>query len=99
MTELLLVPVDDNVIFPGMTVVVPAAEVGVEQDEQVLLVPRHEGRFASVGTIADVAGRTRLPNGVTAVQLTGAHRGKAGTGTADGAGHLRVDVTPLPDST
>ena len=70
MTELLLVPVDDNVIFPGMTVVVPAAEVGAEEGEQVLLVPRHEGRFATVGTVADVTGRTRLPNGVTAVQLT-----------------------------
>ena len=67
MTELLLVPVDDNVIFPGMTVVVPAAEVGAEEGEQVLLVPRHEGRFATVGTVADVTGRTRLPNGVTAV--------------------------------
>ena len=99
MTELLLVPVDDNVIFPGMTVVVPAAEVGAEEGEQVLLVPRHEGRFAAVGTVADVTGRTRLPNGVTAVQLTGAHRGRAGTGNTDEAGHLRVDVTPHEDST
>ncbi|MDF2977222.1 MAG: lon [Actinomycetospora sp.] len=99
MTDLLLVPVDDNVIFPGMTVVVPAAEVGAEEGEQVLLVPRHEGQFAAVGTVADLTGRTRLPNGVTAVQLTGVHRGKAGTGSADDAGHLRVDVTPHPDST
>ncbi|NMO88490.1 endopeptidase La [Actinomycetospora sp. TBRC 11914] len=99
MTELLLVPVDDNVIFPGMSLVVPAAEVGAAEGEQVLLVPRHEGRFAAVGTVADVTGRTRLPNGVTAVQLTGAHRGKAGTGSADDAGHLRVDVTPFPDAT
>ena len=99
MTDLLLVPVDDNVVFPGMTVVVPAAEVGAEEGEQVLLVPRHEGHFAGVGTVADVTGRTRLPNGVTAVQLTGVHRGKAGTGSADDAGHLRVDVTPQKDST
>jgi ATP-dependent Lon protease len=99
MTDLLLVPVDDNVIFPGMTVVVPAAEVGAEEGEQVLLVPRHEGHFADVGTVADVTGRTRLPNGVTAVQLTGVHRGKAGTGSADDAGHLRVAVAPYPDST
>jgi ATP-dependent Lon protease len=99
MTELLLVPVDDNVIFPGMSLVVPAAEVGAGQGEQVLLVPRHEGHFAAVGTVADVTGRTRLPNGVTAVQLTGAHRGKAGTGSADDAGNLRVDVTPFPDAT
>ena len=98
MTELLLVPVDDNVIFPGMSLVVPAAEVGAEKGEQVLLVPRHDGHFAAVGTVADVTGRTRLPNGVTAVQLTGVHRGRAGTGSADDAGHLRVDVTALPDA-
>jgi ATP-dependent Lon protease len=98
MTELLLVPVDDNVIFPGMSLMVPAAEVGAEKGEQVLLVPRHDGHFAAVGTVADVTGRTRLPNGVTAVQLTGVHRGRAGTGSADDAGHLRVDVTALPDA-
>ena len=97
MTELLLVPVDDNVIFPGMSLVVPAAEVGAEKGEQVLLVPRHDGHFAAVGTVADVTGRTRMPNGVTAVQLTGVHRGKAGTGSADGAG-LRVEVTAHPDA-
>ncbi|GAA4913509.1 ATP-dependent Lon protease [Actinomycetospora succinea] len=100
MTELLLVPVDDNVVFPGMTVVVPAAEVGpVEAGEQVLLVPRHEGTFATVGTIADVSDRTRLPNGVTAVQLTGVSRGRAGTGRTDEDGRLRVDVTAHPDAT
>jgi ATP-dependent Lon protease len=99
MTELLLVPVDDNVIFPGMSLVVPAAEVGAEKGEQVLLVPRHEGRFASVGTVADVADRTRMPNGVTAVQLTAVHRGRAGTGSADDAGRLRVDVVHHPDAT
>jgi ATP-dependent Lon protease len=99
MTELLLVPVDDTVIFPGMSLVVPAAEVGAEKGEQVLLVPRHEGRFAAVGTVADVADRTRMPNGVTAVQLSAVHRGKAGTGSADDAGHLRVDVVHHPDAT
>src|ERR1700712_3728778 len=99
MTELLLVPVDDNVIFPGMSLVVPAAEVGAEKGEQVLLVPRHEGRFAAVGTVADVADRTRMPNGVTAVQLTAVHRGRAGTGSADDAGRLRVDVVHHPDAT
>ncbi|MDD7937217.1 endopeptidase La [Actinomycetospora lutea] len=100
MTELLLVPVDDNVVFPGMTVVIPAAEVGpVEAGEQVLLVPRREGTFAEVGTVADVSERTRLPNGVTAVQLTGVARGRAGSGRTDDDGRLRVDVTTHPDAT
>ncbi|MFC5138557.1 endopeptidase La [Actinomycetospora rhizophila] len=100
MTELLLVPVDDNVVFPGMTVVIPAAEVGpVEAGEQVLLVPRHEGTFAGVGTVADVSERTRLPNGVTAVQLTGVARGRAGSGRTDDEGRLRVEVTTHPDAT
>lgn len=100
MTELLLVPVDDTVVFPGMTIVVPAAEIGAsEDDEQVLLVPRHEGRFAAVGTVADVGPRTRLPNGVTAVQLTGRTRARAGAGHPDDTGALRVDVEILTDPT
>src|ERR671926_406257 len=48
---LLLVPLDDTVVFPTMDVTLP---VDVAGEERVLLVPRHDGEFASVGTIADV---------------------------------------------
>ncbi|MDP9345856.1 MAG: hypothetical protein M3P44_09050, partial [Actinomycetota bacterium] len=60
MTKLLLIPLDDTVVFPTMDVTLP---VDVGDAERVLLVPRHEGEYASVGTIARVAERVRLPGG------------------------------------
>ena len=51
MTTLLLVPLEDVVVFPNMTVTLP---VDVGDEERVLLVPVHEGEYASVGTVAEV---------------------------------------------
>ena len=45
MTTLLLVPLEDVVVFPNMTVTLP---VDVGDEERVLLVPVHEGEYASV---------------------------------------------------
>ena len=47
--ELLLVPVDDTVVFPDMTISLPL-DVEVEVGDQVLLVPRDaDGVYANVG--------------------------------------------------
>src|SRR5215218_3678587 len=94
METLLLVPVDDSVVFPNMTVTL-AIDVGDE--ERVLLVPREDGEFASVGTVAEVSDQVRLPGGGRAVALTGLHRGVAGAAHTDASGDLRVQVTPHPD--
>ncbi len=51
MSSLLLVPLDDIVVFPNMNVTI-SADVG--EEERVLLVPRHEGTYAKVGTVAEV---------------------------------------------
>src|SRR5215218_8552686 len=93
METLLLVPVDDSVVFPNMTVTL-AIDVGDE--ERVLLVPREDGEFASVGTVAEVSDQVRLPGGGRAVALTGLHRGVAGAAHTDASGDLRVQVTPHP---
>ena len=93
--ELLLVPLDETVILPDMTATL-TADVGGER--QVLLVPRRDGEFAKVGTVAQVLGRARLPGGVTAVQLRGQHRGVPSAGAVDDEGRLRVSVEPRPDS-
>jgi ATP-dependent Lon protease len=94
METLLLVPVDDSVVFPNMTVTLT---VDVGDEERVLLVPRENGEFASVGTVAEVSEHVRLPGGGHAVALTGLHRGVAGVANTDPAGDLRVEVTPHPD--
>ncbi len=93
-TTLLLVPLEDTVVFPTMDVTLP---VDVGDEERVLLVPRHEGSFASVGTIARVAERVRLPGGLRGASLEGVARGIAGAAHADARGRLRVEVTEAHD--
>ncbi len=95
MSRLLLVPLDDVVVFPGMSVTL-AVDAG--QDEtNVLLVPRHDKEYASVGTVAEVSDRVRLPGGARAVALTGLHRGIAGAAHTAPDGRLFVDVEERPD--
>src|SRR3954451_22779225 len=94
MTSLLLVPLDDTVVFPTMDVTLP---VDVGDAERVLLIPRHENEFAAVGTIAEVSDIVRLPGGARAVQLSGVSRGVAGAAHADHQGKLRVDVEERVD--
>src|SRR5213593_2444506 len=72
-----------------------AADVGDE--ERVLLVPRHEGDYAKVGTVAQVADHVRLPGGGHAVSLVGLHRAIAGAAHTDSQGRLRVEVEERPD--
>src|SRR5829696_2861399 len=95
MTALLLVPLDDTVVFPTMDVTLP---VDVGDESRVLLVPRHDGEFAAVGTIAEVSDRVRLPGGGRAVSLSGVARGVVGAGHSDSQGRLRVEVTESADA-
>src|ERR1700733_2823223 len=94
MSRLLLVPLDDVVVFPGMSLTL-AVEAGDE--ERVLLVPRHEQEFATVGTVAEIADRVRLPGGANAVALQGLHRGIAGAAQTMPDGRLFVEVDEQPD--
>jgi ATP-dependent Lon protease len=91
---LLLVPLEDVVVFPNMTVTLPVDTAG---EERILLVPVHEGDYAKVGTVAEVVERVRLPGGVQAVALSGLHRGIAGAAHNDPQGRLRVEVDERPD--
>jgi ATP-dependent Lon protease len=94
METLLLIPVDDSVVYPNMQVTL-AVDTG--SDERVVLVPRKGDEFASVGTVAQVTDRVRLPGGGRAVALDGLHRGLIGAASTDATGALMVEVTPHPD--
>jgi ATP-dependent Lon protease len=94
MSTLLLVPLEDTVVFPNMNVTLT---VDVGNDEQVLLVPRHENEYAKVGTVAEVGDRVRLPGGMRAVSLQGLHRGVIGAAHTDARGNLRVEVEERSD--
>jgi ATP-dependent Lon protease len=95
-TELLLIPLDDAVVFPNMTVTLT---VDVGEESEVLLVPRHEGEYASVGTVAAVGEQVRLPGGGRAVTLHGMHRAAIGAAHTDTDGRLRADAEERPDET
>jgi len=95
LSQLLLIPLDDNVVFPNMTVTL---SLDVGDDERVLLVPVHEGRYATVGTVAEVTDVARLPGGARAVTLAGEHRGIAGAAHTGADGRLRVEVDERPDA-
>jgi ATP-dependent Lon protease len=94
LSKLLLVPLEDSVVFPHMTVTL-TVETGGE--ERVLLVPNHDNEYASVGTVAEVIEEIRLPGGGRAVVLTGLHRGVLGAAESDPRGRLRVEVEDRPD--
>jgi ATP-dependent Lon protease len=92
--ELLLVPLEDVVVFPNMTVTL---SVDVGEEREVLLVPRHEGAYAKVGTVAAVGDRIRLPGGGSAVALEGRHRALIGAARTGVDGRLRAEVDERPD--
>ncbi|HZT85204.1 MAG TPA: endopeptidase La [Gaiellaceae bacterium] len=94
MTDLLLVPLEDTVVFPGMNVTLT---VDVGDEKRVVLVPRHESEYAAVGTVAEVTDRVRVPGGMRAVSLEGLHRGIIGAAHSDALGRLRAEVEERPD--
>jgi ATP-dependent Lon protease len=94
LSDLLLVPLEDTVVFPGMTVTLT---VDVGDEDRVLLVPMHESEYAKVGTVAEVADRVRLPGGARAAALTGLHRAVIGAAHTDTQGRLRVEIDERPD--
>ncbi|HEY5692904.1 MAG TPA: endopeptidase La [Gaiellaceae bacterium] len=94
MTDLLLVPLEDTVVFPGMNVTLT---VDVGDEDRVVLVPRHESEYAAVGTVAEVTDRVRVPGGMRAVTLEGLHRGVIGAAHSDSLGRLRAEVEERPD--
>ena len=96
MSNLLLIPLEDSVVFPNMSITLT---VDVGKAERVFLVPVHDGEYAGVGTVAEVSQTMQIPGGVTAVTLAGLHRGVAAAGAtqSDADGRLYIEVDEQPD--
>ncbi|HEV2923692.1 MAG TPA: endopeptidase La [Solirubrobacteraceae bacterium] len=92
--RLRLIPLDDTVVFPNMGITLT---VDVGEDKRVVLVPRHDGEFLEVGTIAEVSEQIRLPGGGRAVAISGEHRALIGAAQTGPGGELRVEVDERPD--
>src|SRR5436190_9684537 len=95
MNRLRLIPLDDAVVLPGMSITLAA---DADKDERVFLVPKHDNTYANVGVIAEVADTVRIAGRGMAVSLTALERGIPGKAVEDLDGVLRVDVEARPDT-
>ncbi|GAB2460757.1 endopeptidase La [Streptosporangium sandarakinum] len=107
MSESLILPVlplDDQVVLPGMVVpldlseaevraAIDAAQALTDNKGQVLLVPRIDGRYGSVGVKAVVEQVGRLPGGEPAAVVRGVDRVRVGAGTTGPGAALWVQAT------
>ncbi|MFF3437353.1 endopeptidase La [Streptosporangium sp. NPDC002721] len=110
MSESLILPVlplDDEVVLPGMVVpldlsetevraAIDAAQALADNKPEVLLVPRIDGRYGSVGVRAIVEQVGRLPGGEPAAVVRGVDRVRVGTGTTGPGAALWVQATRIP---
>jgi ATP-dependent Lon protease len=104
-TQLPVMPLEGGVVLPHMVVTaslvseeaLAAVAAASEADGLVLLVPRREGRYAGVGTVAKVEDRGRLPGGEEVCVVRGLHRAVIGTGAAGPGAALWVQMRPAPD--
>src|SRR5260370_1243180 len=104
-SELLpVMPMDDGVVFPHMTVpravegdtAKAAREAARQGNRMILLVPRIDGQYGSIGTVARLGEGTELPTGAEAFMLRGEYRARLGSGQADIGGALLFKAAPPP---
>ncbi len=105
-TELLpLLSLNNGVVLPGMVVTIPldreearaAVQAARAGDSLLLLVPRVEGRYATLGTVARVEDSRKLANGIEITVLQGQYRASVGSGAGGTGPALRVMAQPVAE--
>jgi len=105
-SELLpVLALDDMVVLPHMTVPIgvpeeqnAAVEAARQGSHLILLVPRLDGQFTSIGTVATVQESGKLPNGAEVTIVRGEYRARLGSGQADVGGALWVQAEPITEA-
>src|SRR5216683_1205794 len=100
-----VMPMDDVVVLPHMTVTLAVegdtAKAAIEAARQgnrlILLVPRIDGKYGTIGTVARLGDSAELPTGAEAFMLRGEYRARLGSGQADIGGALWVKAEALAD--
>ncbi|HEV3188370.1 MAG TPA: endopeptidase La [Acidimicrobiales bacterium] len=100
-----LLPLKSGVVLPGMVFTMAleseesrvAVEAARSAGGRLLLVPHIEGRYASVGVIAEVMEEGSLPGGLEAIAVRGDQRATIGTGVPGTGDALWVEAEPLDD--
>ncbi len=94
---------DDVVVLPHMSVTLAvegddqkaAMEAARQGNRLVLLVPRIDGKFGGIGTVARLGESAELPTGAEAFMIRGEYRARLGSGQADIGGALWVKADPI----
>ncbi|MFP5332520.1 MAG: endopeptidase La [Acidimicrobiia bacterium] len=96
-----VLPLRNGVVFPHMTVTLrietaegrTAIAAAERVDGRLLLVPRIDGRYASVGTLAEIQDADDDGN----VVVSGMARARVGAGSTDETGALWVEAEAYPE--
>ena len=102
-----VLPLANGAVLPQMVVTIAletdeaknAAQAAREGDGRLVLVPRADGRYSRIGTIARVENAGELGNGLQALVVRGLARGRVGVGSPGTSGALHVAVEPLDEVT
>jgi ATP-dependent Lon protease len=74
-----------------------AIEAARQGNRLILLVPRIDGKFGTIGTAARLGESAELPTGAEAFMIRGEYRARLGSGQADIGGALWVKADPILD--
>ncbi len=96
-----VLPLRNGVVFPHMVVTLrietaegkTALAASAQANDRLILVPRVGGRYASVGTVAEIQQTDDEGN----VVVSGIARARVGSGSTDSAGALWVEIEPYPE--
>ena len=100
-----VLPLTTGVVLPQMVVTVAletdearaAADAAIAGPGQLLLVPRLQGRYATVGAVATIETSGELPNGGRALVLRATGRAVIGVGVPGSGTALWVQAEPAQD--
>ena len=95
-----VLPLHNGVVFPHMVVTIrveteegkTALAAAVKSDGRLLLVPKLEGRYSTVGTIAEIQSDED-----GSVVVSGLARARVGAGSVDDSGALWVEAEAYPE--
>ncbi len=85
-----VLPLPHGVVLPGQVVTIslesPEAQAAVEgamaHERRILLVPRPDGRYSSIGVVARIENAGELPNGTQAIVVRATRRARLGSAVA-----------------
>ena len=101
-----LLPLRSGVVLPGMVFTVgletdearAAAEAASSADGTVVIVPFIDGRYASVGVVAEIMESGALPGGMPAIAVRGVERARLGTAVPGTGSALWVEVEVVDEA-